>query len=258
MKKHHIILCMVCTLACIFTTSLFAQIYLEDSFDSNHVYFDGTTVDVGGTQWDGIFGTQFLDFMNANISNASTLTLKLKSTGDATAIDGTNYRFPLLYKDITGDFIAEMEFKNPIPEEYIIHLLCCVDMATSNDYMAGAFPMAPVWGFWDYHAAHTAGERVLDAGVGPFVASNLCFQIVRAGDTFTTSSRLNPSSNWSVFGQYTHPETLPATLSVGLSVAEHVLHGYTYEVEYCVISDIPEPGLFGILALGMLFLVRRK
>jgi hypothetical protein len=124
--------------------------------------------------------------------------------------------------------------------------------------MCGAFPMAPVWGFWDYQAGHSGGTRDLDAGVGPFVASNLCFQIVRAGNTFTSSSRLGPASNWTTFGQYTHPETLPATLSVGILVAEHQLHGFAYEYEYVKITDIPEPGLLGALALSILFLVRRK
>ena len=61
-----------------------------------------------------------------------------------------------------------------------------------------------------------------------------------------------------MFSQYTHPTTLPATLSVGLLVAENSQHGYAYEFDYFKVGVIPEPGVFGALALGLLMLIRRK
>jgi outer membrane protein assembly factor BamB len=207
---------------------------LDDHFDSDHTYYDGSTVDVSGTPWDGVYGQQYLEGMDANITSPSCLSMDL-GTNLATSIGGSDYAFPMLYKNVSGDFVAEMWIKNPIPEPYIIYLLGCVDTATSNDYMAGAFPMAPVWGFWDYHAAHTAGSRVLDAGVGPYVADNMQFRVVRKGNDFMAYSRPGTGDDWHLFGAYTHPETLPATLSVGPLVAEHVVHGYTYEYERLVI-----------------------
>jgi hypothetical protein len=260
--KHTFSFCIVLSIACVLCGSVFGEtVFMEDTFDSDHVYFDGSSVDVSGTGWTGIFGTQFLDWMNANISNASCLSIKLKATGDATAIDGTNYRFPFLYTDVTGDFTAEMIMKNPIPADYIIYLLGVIDIATSNDYMGGSFPVAGPngWGFYDYQAAHAAGNRELDAGLGPYVTNNLCYRVDRVGDEFTLYSRVSSMDPWNMSGQYTYPTTLPATMSVGLLVCEHILYGNMYEFDYFKVGPvIPEPGIFGAVALGFLMLIRRK
>ena len=256
--KHTLSLCVALSVAFALCGSVFAAVFMEDDFDSDHVYFDGTTVDVSGTPWTGVFGTQYLDWMNANISNASCLSLKLTTNENfATSIGGTDYAFPFLYTDVTGDFSAEMIVKNPIAEGYIMNLLGIVDLATSNDFMAGVFPVATDWGAYDYVAAHSAGNRNLDYA-SPFVTNNLCYRIDRVGNEFTAYTRLDSISSWNMYGQYTYPTNLPATLSVGLAIAEHADYGYAYEYEYFKVGVIPEPGVFGALALGLLMLIRRK
>jgi len=246
--RHRTLTCLMAGVLLCFTAvtqAAFRQV-LNDDFNADHTYYDGVTVNTVGTQWDGISGEQFLERMDANFNNHSVLTMKLKDTGDPTSIGDSDYRFPLLFKNVSGDFVAEMKIKNPIPDDYIIYLLGCIDPATSNDYMAGAFPVAgPAgWGFYDYDASHTAGARVLDNGIGPYVDNNLCYRVARSGNTFTTYSRLDESQPWTEINTYTHPETLPATLSVGMLVAEHVLHGFEYEFEYFTIFQDTGSGLW--------------
>ena len=223
---------------------------VDDDFDDDHVYYDGTDVDVDGTQWDGVWGSGYLSSMEANNPSDSFLKVQINLNAEPTSIGNTpaEYRFPVLYKDVTGDFEAEMKFVNPIGEAYIINFIVCADFALSNDYLAGCFPIAPVWGFWDYQAAHTDGSRTLDAGVGPYTGTNQYYKISRLGNTFNAYSRPNVASNWLNFATYVPSVTYPGTLSVGLSVAEHVLLGYTYFYDYFKITQTgPTPGQFMVL-----------
>ena len=173
---------------------------VNDHFDDDHTYYDGDDIDVDGTQWDGVMGTEFLVSMEANDPSNSYLELKLLDTEITT---GSPLEYPYLYKNITGDFAAEMKFINPIAETYILNFITCVDFANSNQYLVGGFPMAPVWNFWDYNSAHEYGAQVLDAGIGPFVGTNLYYRMTREGNTFNAYSRPHPESNWHNFATFT-------------------------------------------------------
>jgi hypothetical protein len=222
---------------------------LDDHFDDDHTYWDGTEVDVDGTDWDGLHGTEYLSLVEANNPSDSFLAVSISLDTDVTSIGGTDYRFPFLYKDVTGDFIAEFGIGTLIPEAYVTELMGCIDLTQSNDYMCGAFPMAPVWGFFDYDAAHEAGNRVLDRGNGPYVTSNKYYRLVRSGDSYAAYSRYSPDSNWFEFATYTPAVDHPDTMSVGMLVAEHGAGlGYTYYYDYFKITQVgAAPGQFMVL-----------
>jgi hypothetical protein len=229
-------------------------VLLEDDFDDDHTYWDGTEVDVDGTAWDGLHGTEYLSLVEANNPSDSFLAVSISLDTDVTSIGGTDYRFPFLYKDVTGDFIAEFVIGTLVPESYVTELMGCVDLSQSNDYMMGAFPMAQIWGFFDYDAAHEAGNRVLDRGNGPFVASNKYYRLVRTGDSFLSYSKYHPISNWFEFATYTPAVDYPDTMSVGMLVAEHGAGlGYTYFYDYFKISQVGAlPGQFMVLPTNII------
>ena len=80
---------------------------LSDDFNASHTYWDGATVDVSGTIWDGMQGTALAEYANANDTNATELTIRKNSTSNA----GSNSPFDpaALYIDVTGDFDAKVE-----------------------------------------------------------------------------------------------------------------------------------------------------
>jgi hypothetical protein len=223
-------------------------ILVDDNFDDDHTYWDGTEVDVDGTPWDGVYGTQYLSSLDANETEEGLLSMPVDPLSDPTSIGGTDYAFPLLYKDVTGDFIAEMTVAKPISAEYVIYFLMCADFALSNDYLCGSFPFGTVWNFYNYHAAHTSGDRTLDAGVAPFVTSNLYYRMVRTGDDFFAYSRPSPDSNWFQFGSYTPAVDYPDTMSVGIGFCETVFQGNTFNFDHVKISQVGAfPGQFMVL-----------
>ena len=64
----------VACLLCIATLNVSAKTtILIDNFDTDHQYYDGTTVNLAGTPWDGIYGTQYLTNLCANTSKAAPL-----------------------------------------------------------------------------------------------------------------------------------------------------------------------------------------
>jgi len=176
--------------------------------------------------------------MDANDTEESLLTMPIDPNSDVTGIGGSDYAFPLLYKDVTGDFDAEMIVSKPIRAEYVIYFLMCADLAASNDYLCGSFPFGTTWGFYDYNGAHTAGDRTTDGGVGPFVTSNMYYRMVRIGDDFQAFSRQSPESNWYQFATYTPSVDYPDTMSVGLGFCESVFAGNTYNFDYVKISQV--------------------
>ncbi len=82
-------------------------ISIGDSFDTSHVYWDGNSVDVTGTIWDGMQGTSFAAFANANDTNAGELTIRkntVQNAGSSAPLDSA-----ALYVNVTGDFDARVE-----------------------------------------------------------------------------------------------------------------------------------------------------
>ena len=78
-----------------------------DDFGTSHTYWDGGTVDVSGTIWDGLQGTSFADFANANDTNTGELTIRKNTTNN----DGSSSPFDVaaLYINVIGDFDAKVE-----------------------------------------------------------------------------------------------------------------------------------------------------
>ncbi len=216
---------------------------VNDHFDDDQTYWDGSSVDVNGTQWDGVSGTEFISSMEAN--NPSDSFLKVEINFDSEPTTGAPRNYPLLYKDVTGDFEAEMKFESPISEPYILGFIVSTDLVNSNQYLTACFPFGTTWGFWDYHSAHINGNQDLDAGVGPVTGSNLYYKMTRIGNTFKSYSKLHSESNWYNFGTYTPAITFAETMSVGPGLCETILLGYTYYFDYFKITQTgPTPGQF--------------
>ena len=80
---------------------------ISDDFSTSHTHWDGSSVDVSGTIWDGMQGTSFAEFANANGTNAGELTIRKNSTNNS----GSDSPFDsaALYLNVTGDFDAKVE-----------------------------------------------------------------------------------------------------------------------------------------------------
>ena len=82
-------------------------VVISDNFDTSHTYWNGSSVDVSGTIWDGMQGTSLAEFANANDTNLGELTIRKNSTSNS----GSSSPFDpaALYLNVTGDFDAKVE-----------------------------------------------------------------------------------------------------------------------------------------------------
>ena len=79
----------------------------SDSFDTPHVYWNGSEVNVSNTIWSGMQGTANAEYADANDTNTGELTIRKNSTnnaGSSAPLDSAG-----LYIDVTGDFVVQVE-----------------------------------------------------------------------------------------------------------------------------------------------------
>ncbi len=79
----------------------------SDNFDTSHVYWNGSEVNVSGTIWDGMQGTAFAEYANADDTNTGEVTIRKNSISNA----GSSAPFDsaALYLEVTGDFDVQVE-----------------------------------------------------------------------------------------------------------------------------------------------------
>ena len=83
-----------------------SQITVSDPFTTQHTYWNGTSVNVAGTIWDGMLNTQNATAVTADIAQAWRLVLAMNTNSSRS--DPT-YSATTLYLDVAGDFDARVQ-----------------------------------------------------------------------------------------------------------------------------------------------------
>jgi hypothetical protein len=215
-----------------------AAVY-SDSFDSNHVYWDGSSVDVSGTIWDGVQGTNFLDAsgdsrgLDANQENTGHLTFDHSSTahdGSASPFDSA-----AIYRNVTGDFDVKVEMPvlPPDPGGDTAFLTLSLAAWTADGTQAVHI---------DNIQSTAQRLRFRDLAnpdeYGIATANKSWFRMVRTGDQFEGFYGTN-GVDWTHIG--TMVRAYGDTLRVGLSVWNFEAEAFHGEFDNFTLNDAPTP-----------------
>jgi len=85
---------------------------LGDDFSTNHSYWDGSTIDVTGTMWDGVQGTEFASSMDANTTNGGRLTISHGGTANS-YVPGPLFDVAALYVEVPEDNAFDAKVQMP-------------------------------------------------------------------------------------------------------------------------------------------------
>jgi len=193
------------------SSSLTSAAVLIDDFSASQTVWDGVTVDVSGTIWDGMQGTGFAEFANTNDTNPGELTIRKNSTSNS----GSSAPFDsaALYVNVTGDFDAKVEMPgfsglNAIP--YRTHSLA----AWTND-QSQAVHLDNILGTTNTRRFRdlVPSDEFADDGGG----TNGWFRLERIGDSFNGYWGTNGTS-WTLLETIdTSGNPYGSTLRVGLA-----------------------------------------
>ncbi len=185
---------------------------LEDSFTSTHNYLTGG---VSGTIWEGL---QYavpaaVTTLDASITNSGALTLS-SSNGfwENTGANGV-----LLYLNVTGDFIAELEIRSAVAVLYHDMGL----MARVAD--AGSGGAGEDWIAARYFFANPGGGIISLRSTDNDVSTNYdvgtlqrFMQLERSGDTFYYRTKINSGDAWTLRRTQSRSDLSGLALQVGI------------------------------------------
>ena len=217
---------------------------LMDDFSTSHVYWNGSSVDVSGTIWDGMQGTSFAAYANADDTNTGELTIRKNSTNNS----GSDSPFDsaALYINWTGDFDAQVEMPGVSGLDNIgfrTHSL-----AAWTDDNLKAIHLDNILG-----TTNTRRFRDLDAGDGDEFAdsgggTDGWFRLVRSGDNFTGYWGTDGVS-WDLLTTIdTSGDPYGPTLRVGLATWNASTSDFGARFDNFEI--IPEPATLALLLVG--------
>jgi len=223
---------------------------ITDDFNTSHDYSGGN---VTGTIWDGIRYKE--GNVSSVVANANTTTagqLHLASANGAWS--GGDNDGLLLYKNVTGDFVARVEVTSA---NAISHHDMGLVARVANDGDAGA---GEDWVAIRHFARDSKnGYRNTDNGgsTGPYNLTYHSFlELERSGDDFILRHDADG------LGAYTDITTITRTdmngLAVQVGIWQATFSGTVGTATFDNFSLVPEPATMSLLALGGLAVLRRR
>ncbi len=200
-------------LACLAANPAGAATFSDD-FDTGHDYLvDG----VAGTGWDGLLLPTGANatVLDSNSTNAGKLTI----TQDASWAAQNNFDAPLLYKEVSGDFVATVVIDSMIAGNYHYAGLVALNPAgTQNNYLTALARNAGSISIRHFGQSTTDGARVQTSIVTSSAtdAELNYYRLERSGDTFTSRYSDDSGATWTDIRSDERAD-LPATLYVGLT-----------------------------------------
>lgn len=179
--------------ALLLTCPIFAGV-IQDDFSSAHNYLISGTA---GTIWDGLQYTSpaTVSTLDATVSNSGALSVStMNGSWENTSANGL-----LLYLNVAGDFIAEMEIRTTLP---VLYHDMGIMARVADTGSAGA---GEDWVATRYFHANAGGGiisfRNTDNGTSTnYDAATLqrFMQLERSGDTFYYRSKVNSGDAWTL------------------------------------------------------------
>ena len=236
----------------------------SDDFNTDHVYWDGSTVDVGGTMWSGLQGTSCLSDVNANTTAASELQFShiindfnadvsgtiwdgAQGSGYATSIqantstagelqvshawqlsNGTAQPFDVsaLYKSVTGDFDAKIRM-DMLPEDIGYLTLSLAAWTEDQENAIHLDNIAATGNHVRFRDLDPGDEYALAIDRQPWL------RMIRDGDTFY-GFYSSDGESWTLIGSM--ERDYGETLLVGPATWNGTKTGYTGSFSYFEIN----------------------
>jgi hypothetical protein len=216
----------------------------------------------------------FVDTFNAGMGEAGKLqawqpgtpldtpvangVLRITSSGGGWA-DQSNTG-PFLYKNVTGDFVAQVEV---VSSDQFWHNLGGLMARAPNPDEIGAnenwvyLTYFPVWGVGN-HIRNTINGASMESGSKGYPCDAF-LQLERKGDTFYFSTSADGAAWVSLPGLASGVvrNDLPIELQVGIFHANYT-GDWIGTMDFDNFSIVPEPATIALLGLGGLALIRRK
>ena len=217
---------------------------LPDNFDTDKTYWDGATVDVSGTVWDGVQGTSegFVSRIDANQTNSGQLALQITDTA-SNGTSGSPFDVAALYQDVTGNFDVKVEMPVVPPETaYLSHALGAwnggdLTQAVHIDNLRGTGN--------DLRFRDSVGPDEFPLTDGPAQ----WIRLQRTGNIFT--GYFGPDgTNWTKIGDI--DRDYGATLRVGVSAWNFNAEPFTAVFDNYMI--VPEPSTAMMSLIGLMLL----
>ena len=225
---------------------------VSDNFDTSHTYFDGSTVDVSGTIWDGLQEISNAAYANANDTNGGQLTIRKNSTNNS----GSDAPFnpAALYVDVTGDFDAKVEmpgFSGLSPTPYRTHSLAAWTAdQTKAVHLDNILGTSNTRRFRDM----VSPDDFADAGGG----TNGWFRLERSGDSFNGYWGTD-GATWSLLHTIdTSGDPFGATLRVGLATWNASSSDFGARFDNFELTMVPEPSTAVLGLVGLILFVSRR
>lgn len=238
---------------------------ITDHFDTSHDYSSGN---VSGTIWDGFRakGTgSSEDDVNLIAAEADNATGG--GTGGRLHFESSNGDWEdnnndglFLFRNVTGDFVADMQVTSSTEIDYHDMGIMARDSALSDangeNYVSVKHFTAESLDFQNSirdTADGTSENTPFYGRLDPFI------QLERSGDTFTFRRKSNAGASWSTMDTLTRAD-LGATLQVGIWHATFVDNGGVATFDDFTLSgpNVPEPSTGVLLLLGAGVILKRR
>ncbi len=249
MRKLYCLLTVGAILIAPFTCNAWLTIF-SDTFDSDHVYWDGTTENIAGG-WQGIMFEGTASNINANITTAGCLTVCINAGIDSRAEDAA-YDMPLLYIIVTNnmDFRVIVKAAEPVPNQAYDNTGTMVANPDEsvNHVETYAFPYAASWANKNVLRTTENGSSLSQNDEHPYLP---WMKLVRQGNDFHAYGKALEADPWIPIATNT-VTFLPQVLRVGLYAANYntVNPATLYSFESFQVDLVPEPaGLLLFLVL---------
>jgi regulation of enolase protein 1 (concanavalin A-like superfamily) len=230
----------------------------SDDFDTGHDYLvDG----VAGTGWDGLLLPTGANatVLDSNSTNAGKLTI----TEDSSWVATGDFDAPLLYKEMSGDFVATVVIDSMFAGNYHFAGLVALNPGDQDNYVTALARNAGTISIRHFGWSTTNGARAQTSIVTSSTtdAELNYYRLERSGDTFTSRYSDDSGATWTDIRSDSRAD-LPDTLYVGLTGTTGSSNTgtgpYTAQFESFEVEQVPEPSVALLGAIGVLGLLRRR
>ncbi len=213
-KMYLTFLIAVPVLLCINSANAALMKTFEDSFNANHVYWDGSSVNMAGSGWDGL--------MNPPVGGRVEAT-----DGQLKMIipDGLNVAYsdtaPLLYKSVTGNFEAICKVYEPWIDstQHVSYCLAAQYPDNSENWVIGM--TQPVW-----DGANLRWMQDGNLSQTTWISPPLPWmKLVRQGNTFIFYCKENAGDAWIEYGRSDVTNAINV-YNLGLSIGNWSNNGF--------------------------------
>ncbi len=236
--------------------SLLSSVASADSFDVGHDYLSSG---VAGTDWDGINNAGNASIIDASTTNAGQLTITTNSAA-TTGWDGNLQTGPMLYQQVTGDFIATVVVSSGTAANYNVGSLLARDPSAGTVADEHFFSA-------NYNFFGTAGvqRRYVNAGsTTKFdsttipASASIMLRLTRVDDDFTAAYSTDGGTIWADMAPTTTMGSMPDTIELGLAAANYGTNSYAVVFDDFTVGGVPEPSALGLLLAGAGLIVARR